>query len=71
MPDDRVQSLRLIGQPRTPPEQAAEHVANLEALLAAVHANEPKREIVVRVGNAIQEATALAQHMLQRQVPTL
>lgn len=35
--------------------------AGLEQLLAAVHADDPKREILVRVGDAIREATALAE----------
>lgn len=36
------------------------HVAGLELLLAAVHAGDPKRELLVRVGDAIREAKALA-----------
>ena len=35
-------------------------IAELEALLAAVHADDPKREILVRVGDAIRNAKALA-----------
>jgi hypothetical protein len=36
------------------------HIAGLELLLAAVHAGDPKRELLVRVGDAIREAKALA-----------
>lgn len=37
------------------------HVAGLELLLAAIHADDPKREILVRVGDAIREAKAIAE----------
>ena len=36
------------------------HLAGLELLLAAVHAGDPKREILVRIGDAIREARILA-----------
>ncbi|MCR6734489.1 MAG: hypothetical protein NVV83_10575 [Afipia sp.] len=35
-------------------------VAELEMLLAAVHADDPKREILVRVGDALREAETAA-----------
>lgn len=36
------------------------HCAGLEALLAAVHADDPKREILVRIGDAMREARQAA-----------
>lgn len=36
------------------------HYAGLEALLSAVHADDPKREILVRIGDAMREAKLAA-----------
>lgn len=43
-----------------PDERERLHLATLEQLLAAVHADDPRREILVRIGDAIREAQDLA-----------
>jgi hypothetical protein len=40
-------------------------VAGLEQLLAAVHADDPKRELLVRVGDLIREASACGEKRIQ------